>query len=49
MLSPSYTIDLTPDWQVRMGYTFRLRDEDAGLATSNNFFVSINRSFDLLR
>lgn len=49
VLSPSYTIDLSPDWQVRMGYTFRLRDEDAGLATSNNFFVSINRSFDLLR
>ena len=49
VLSPSYTIDLTPDWQVRTGYTFRLRDEDAGLATSNSFFVSINRSFDLLR
>ena len=44
-----YSIDLSPDWRARMGYTLRLSDEDAGLAKSNNFFVSINRSFDLLR
>lgn len=49
VLSPGYTIDLSPDWQARVGYTLRLRDEDAGFATSSNLFLTISRSFDLLR
>jgi hypothetical protein len=49
VLSPSYTIDLSPDWRAQMSYTLRLRDEDTEFATSHNFFVSIIRSFDLLR
>ena len=47
-LSPGYSIDLTPDWRAQMGYTLRLRD-DNGFATSNNFFLAISRTFDLLR
>jgi hypothetical protein len=49
VLGPSYSIDLTPDWRARMGYTLRLRDEDADLAVSNNFFLTLSRSFNLLR
>ncbi len=49
VLSPGYSIDLSPDWRASMSYTLRLRDENAGLATSNNFFLTISRSFDLLR
>lgn len=48
-LSPGYSIDLSPDWRAKMGYTLRLRDDKSGFATSNNIFVSISRSFDLLR
>jgi hypothetical protein len=48
VLSPDYSIDLTPNWRARMGYILRLGD-DSGLATSNNLFIEINRSFDLLR
>lgn len=48
-LSPGYSVDITPTWRARAGYTFRLSDVDSGSAISNNFFLSISRTFDLLR
>jgi hypothetical protein len=47
-LGPTYTIDLSPDWQAEIGYLFRLQDEQSSIATSNNFFFQVTRSFDLL-
>jgi len=47
-VSPNYSMDLTEDWKATVGYVFRLSDIESDLETSNNFFVTISRSFDLL-
>lgn len=49
-LSLSYNHALTRDWALRVGVQHQMRDEETvGTAESNSVFVSIGRSFDLLR
>jgi hypothetical protein len=48
VLGPTYKINLTPDWRLSIGYRFRLSDQEDGLATSNNVFIGLSRSFDLI-
>ncbi len=48
VLAPTYGIDLTSRWRLATGYQFRLSDQDEGLASSHNVFVSVSRSFDLI-
>lgn len=48
VLGPTYGIDLTSRWRLSTGYRLRLSDQEDGLATSHNVFVSFSRSFDLI-
>ena len=49
-LSASYRHDLTEDWAMRLGLTWRMRDEqNVGSSTSEEVFLSIGRDFSWRR
>lgn len=46
--SAIYSRDLTEDWALDMGYTYRQRDEDdEGMARSNSVFLGLRRAWEL--
>ena len=46
--SAIYSRDLTEDWALDMGYTYRQRDEDqGGMARSNAVFLGLRRAWEL--
>ena len=47
-LTAAYTYQVTPDWSLNTGYTYRHLNSSSGRATSNAVFFSIGRSFTLL-
>jgi hypothetical protein len=47
-LSPSYSIDLTPDWSARFAYALRFEDDEGDLGVSNRVTFSISRSLSFL-
>lgn len=47
-LSAVYSRDLTEDWALDLGYTYRQREEDnAGMARSNSVFLGLRRAWEL--
>jgi hypothetical protein len=47
-LSAIYSRDLTPDWALDIGYTYRQSDETgSGIARSNAVFVGLRRAWEL--
>ena len=49
-LTASYNYALTPDWSLRTGVAYRVRDEDLiGTSDSTSVFVRIGRDFSLFR
>ncbi len=46
-ITPSYSFDMTKDWELRAGYRFRA-ENDEDFSTSNLLFVQISRGFSLL-
>lgn len=47
-LSPAYSYEFARDWEARVGYTLRLRDDDSGTGISNAVFFSISHDTVLL-
>ena len=46
--SAVYSRDLTEDWALDLGYTYRQREEDnTGMARSNSVFVGLRRAWEL--
>ncbi|MEM9010047.1 MAG: hypothetical protein AAGE18_02390 [Pseudomonadota bacterium] len=48
-VSPTYSVALTRDTSLNLGYAFRFADQDTGSATSHQVFLRISRAFSLLR
>lgn len=46
--SPFYSVALTEDWNVRLGYTLRLEDDSGDLDVSNRLFLTVSRALDFL-
>jgi opacity protein-like surface antigen len=47
-LTAVYSRDLTEDWALDLGYTYRQREEDNdGMARSNSVFLGLRRAWEL--
>jgi hypothetical protein len=46
--SPFYNVSLTDRWDLRLGYSFRAEDDDAGSEIDNAIFVQISRGLSFL-
>jgi hypothetical protein len=47
-ISPSYSVQLAPNWTMAAAYKFSLRDSAVGSATSNSLNLTFNHNFVLL-
>lgn len=45
----TYRYELTQDWNLAGGYEYRIRDETAGTARSNEVFLTLDRRFSIRR
>jgi hypothetical protein len=47
-ISPTYSIDVTRDWSLQLGYALRAEQEDGDTAFSNLVFVEVSRGLSFL-
>lgn len=46
-VSPSYRLGLAPDWGMRVGYNYRLSDDDDEVESSHGVFLEVSRDFEI--
>lgn len=47
-ISPSYNLEINRDWSVQTGYSFRMEDDNDGVASSHLVFLELSRGLSFL-